>query len=273
LIFKNKPFIIKNNNKGVGKMNLIKEEVIIGAESFFLKGNEIGILLSHGFVGTPQSVREIGEMLNQEGFTVYAPRLTGHGTSMYDMEQAKYTDWIEDLEEAYLQLKQSCQQIFVIGQSMGGALCLRLAGKFPEIQGVITINAALHVPAYDPFRNGNGPRFLEEGAPDIKDKSAQEITYDAVPLKAVNELQKFLDETQLHLWEVRIPALIMTSEVDHVVPPSDSTQILQEISSIKKEQVILHNSYHVASLDFDKEKIVRSCKKFIKKLQINSQHI
>ncbi len=243
----------------------IKEAIINGAESFYLKGNEIGILLSHGFVGTPQSVAELGELLNSYGYTVYAPRLTGHGTSSVDMEEAKYTDWLNDLEKAYFRLKESCRQIFVVGQSMGGALCLRLAATFPEIKGVMTINAALHVPAYDQYRNGRGERFIPEGAPDIKDPDAKEITYDSVPLTAINELQKLLDETQDRLWQVRIPALIMTSKEDHVVPPADSLQIMQEISSKKKEQILLNNSYHVASLDFDKEKIAQFCNQFVNK--------
>ena len=189
----------------------IREEVIKGAESFFLKGNEIGILLSHGFVGTPQSVRELGELMNGFGFTVYAPRLTGHGTTSYDMEKAKYTDWLSDLEKAYFKLKDCCSQIFVVGQSMGGALCLRLAAKFPEIKGVMTINAALHVPAYDQYRNGRGARFIPEDAPDIKDSNAKEITYDSVPLTAINELQKLLDETGDQLWQV------LQSGFNHVI--------------------------------------------------------
>lgn len=247
-------------------MNLTKVNVLAGAEPFFLKGNEIGILLSHGFVGTSQSVREIGEMLNRFGFTVSAPRLTGHGTSSYDMEQAKYTDWVKDLEAAYLELKDSVQEVFVVGQSMGGALCLQLAAKYPEIKGVATINAALHVPGYDALRNSSGPRFIQEGAPDIKDQTAEEITYEEVPLTAIHELQQLLDLTIEQLENVRIPVLTLTSAVDHVVPPADSVQILDSVSSKIKGQIILKNSYHVASLDYDKEKIPQYIRAFVKKI-------
>lgn len=247
------------------KMN---EKVITGAEAFFLKGNETGILLSHGFVGTPQSVREVGELLNRDGgFTVLAPRLTGHGTSIYELEEAKFTDWLGDLENAYLELKETCKDVFVIGQSMGGALCLQLAAKYPEIKGVVTINAALHVPAFDEYRNAQGPRFIPEGAPDIKDTAAHEITYDSVPLSAVHELQKILDLTIQRLDKVEIPVLTLTSEEDHVVPPSDSKYIIENVSSKNKGQIILKNSYHVASLDFDKEKIAQYSNRFIEKIR------
>lgn len=62
--------------------------VLPGADSFFIKGNEIGILISHGFNGTPQSVRFLGRAMASDGFTVCAPRLKGHGTHILDMERS-----------------------------------------------------------------------------------------------------------------------------------------------------------------------------------------
>ncbi len=250
-------------------MNEVKSKVIAGAEPFLFKGNGVGILLSHGFLGTPQSVRELGEWLHKFGFTVYAPRLTGHGTSIYDIEDSKYTDWLNDLEAGYLKLKETCHDVFIVGQSMGGALSLQLAAKFPDIKGAITINAALHVPAYDQYRNVFGPHFVAEGAPDIKDPQAFEITYDSVPLSAIHELQKVIELTADQLENVHTPILVLTSKSDHVVPPADSRKILREVSSTFKQQIMLENSYHVASLDFDKQIIAKSCYDFIKKFTNN----
>lgn len=247
-------------------MNMTKETIMTGAEPFLLKGNKTGILLSHGFVGTPQSVREVGELLNQYGYTVLAPRLTGHGTSIYDFETAKHTDWLDDLEKAYMTLKETCEEIFIVGQSMGGALSLQLAALYPEIKGVITINAALHVPDYDKYRNASGPRFIPEGRPDIKDPNAVEITYESVPLSAIHELQNVLNKTIVQLGEVHNPVLALVSEEDHVVPPTDSEQIIAEVSSINKAQFVLKNSYHVASLDFDKKLIAYYSHVFITKI-------
>ena len=75
--------------------------IIKGAEAFFIEGNEIGLLLSHGFMGTPQSVRFIGEKLAELGYTVLAPRLKGHGTDYYDLESCKNEDWFHSLEEPW----------------------------------------------------------------------------------------------------------------------------------------------------------------------------
>ena len=96
-----------------------KFPVIDGAESFYFKGNEVGILVSHGFMGTPQSVRYIGEKLVQYGYSVVAPRLKGHGTHYYDLENCTYEDWFQSLEREYLELKKRCTTIFVTGSVYG----------------------------------------------------------------------------------------------------------------------------------------------------------
>lgn len=247
-------------------MRTTAANVIKGAEAFYLKGNEIGILLCHGFNGTPQSVHELGEIFHKFGFTVLALRLNGHGTNIHDMEQTKFPDWITNIEESYMELKKSCRDIFVVGQSMGGALSLQLAAKFPELKGVITINAALHVPCYEQYRNGNGPRFIEEGTPDIKDTQAFEITYNEVPTTAIAELLTLLDHTIKKLDQITCPLLVLTSSQDHVVPPTDSQLIMDRVASANKKQIMLENSYHVASLDFDKQHIADYTGDFINSL-------
>jgi len=75
--------------------------VMTGAEPFFFEGGEVGCLVSHGFTGTTQSMRFLGEFLASEGgLTVVGPRLKGHGTSVEDMARASAEDkrllWLEN---------------------------------------------------------------------------------------------------------------------------------------------------------------------------------
>lgn len=239
-------------------------KVIPGAESFFYPGNSIGILICHGFNGTPQSVRYIGESLAAKGFTVYAPRLQGHGTDEFEMETTHYQEWIQNIEAAYRKLKQTCTHIFAMGQSMGGTLVLDLATKLP-CEGIITINAALEVPEYKIYRDHSAPRFITEGAPDIKDNNTSEITYDRVPIRTINQLLKIMDHTSQQLENISCPALLFHSPEDHVVPAQCTTnQICNSIMSHSKKLIPLENSYHVASLDYDKELIIEHAYHFIK---------
>ena len=133
-----------------------------------------------------------------KAYTVFAPRLAGHGTDEYEMETSHYQEWIQDVEMAYAKLKRTCTHVFAIGQSMGGALVLDLATKV-ACDGILTINAALQVPEYEIYRNQSVPRFIPEGKPDIKDDTAKEITYDQVPSKAINQLLDIMEHTSQKL--------------------------------------------------------------------------
>lgn len=241
---------------------MAESNVIPGTEAIFLNGNSTGILICHGFNGTPQSMRYLAEGFAQYGYTVYAPRLKGHGTTILEMEKAAYQDWISNLHEALLLLKQSCKHIFVIGQSMGGALAIDLATK-ETVDGILTINAALSVPEYESFAQKLEPRFIAEGKPDIKDAKATEITYEQVPLKAIFQLVDLMKVVKQGLPKVTCPIKIFVSPEDHVVPAHCSYDIFDSVNSTEKELVSLEHSYHVASLDYDKDKIIKLTIDFI----------
>jgi carboxylesterase len=241
----------------------MKKTIIPGAKPFFISGNHIGILVCHGFNGTPQSVEFLSKSLAKKGYTIYAPLLSGHGTHPEDMESYSYSDWIYDVEEAYNFLQQTCSRIFIMGQSMGGALALRVA-ETKKCAGIITINAALEVPDYDPYQYLEAPRFIPDDNPDIKDPNAKEITYSVVPIKGVKQLLTLMKTTREKLQMVSSPLLLFKSPEDHVVPAYCSQEIYHRVSSRDKKLVSLPNSYHVASLDYDKNQIVKETSAFIK---------
>ncbi|WP_338452585.1 alpha/beta hydrolase [Niallia oryzisoli] len=238
-------------------------QIIKGAESFYFKGSEIGILISHGFMGTPQSVRFLGESLARYGYTVLGVRLKGHGTHYRDLEKCTHEDWFESLERGYKELKQRCTSVFVIGQSMGGTLTLKLAHKYREIKGIMLINPALNVPAYEHLKEATKPKFIIEEKPDMNVKNVYEITYDLAPIKAIHELQKIMEMTPALLPSIQCPVLGIQSAMDHVVPPENTDFIIENIGSDVKEKLVLTNSYHVATMDYDKEKIVKYCHSFV----------
>lgn len=243
--------------------------VIHGAEAFYIKGGEIGVLICHGFMGTPQSVRYLGERFAQLGYTVLAVRLEGHGTDYRDLEKRSHEEWFQSLEQGYKELKKHCSKVFVVGQSMGGALSLKLAYKYPEIDGVLTINAALRVPAYEYLQQlKQPPRYIDEGKPDIKNPNVHEITYEKAPVSAIFELQKVMASIPSLLSSIHSPVLGIYSVDDHVVPPESTEYIIKHIRSSIKEKLVLENSYHVASMDYDQEKIVEAGHEFIQQFNV-----
>src|SRR5689334_6828638 len=100
-----------------------------GAEPFEAEGGPVGVVLSHGFTGTPQSLRPWAEYLAAAGFTVSLPLLPGHGTRWQDLNATRWTDWYGEIERAFDRLRGRCDQVFAGGLSMGGTLVLRLAER------------------------------------------------------------------------------------------------------------------------------------------------
>ena len=239
--------------------------VLQGAEPFYFEGNSVGILVSHGFTGSTQSMRPLGEAYAAEGYTVCGPRLKGHGTHYEDMEQTTYQDWITSVEEGFQWLKARCETIFVTGLSMGGTLTLYMAEKYPEIKGIILINAAIEIPAMEPVLQLEGTRFLDAIGSDIKKPGVTELAYDKTPVQSIKEILPFMKAVKEDLSKVSCPALIFVSDEDHVVPPDNSQTIYEEISSESKEIIYLKESYHVATLDNDQKVIIDQTLAFIKK--------
>jgi carboxylesterase len=232
-----------------------KYPVLEGAQPFYFEGNKVGILISHGFTGSTQSMRPLGEAYAKAGYTVCGPRLKGHGTHYEEMETTTHQDWIASIEEGYQWLKKRCETIFVTGLSMGGTLTLYLAEQHPEIKAIIPINAAIEIPEMEAVYQSD-VRFLDAIGSDIKDPEVTELAYEKTPVQSVKEIVKLMKNVKDNLPAIKCPALIFVSTEDHVVPPNNSQIIYNQISSANKKIVELKNSYHVATLDYDQQLII-----------------
>ncbi|MGW1839286.1 alpha/beta hydrolase [Streptomyces sp. NPDC002067] len=241
-----------------------------GAEPFRRDGGEVGVLVCHGFTGSPQSVRPWAEYLADRGATVTLPLLPGHGTRWQDMAVTTWQDWYAEVDRELRSLTERCAKVFVCGLSMGGALALRLAARHGDaIDGVVVVNPANKV------HDAAAPLLpvLRHLVPttkglvsDIAKPGAREVGYDRVPLHAAHSVRRFFRLVDGELPQVTQPLLVMTSPQDHVVRPADSERILARVSSTDVTQRLLERSYHVATLDHDAEQIFRDTAAFIGRL-------
>ncbi len=238
-----------------------------GAEPFsFESESKVGVVVIQGFTGTTSSVRYWGRCLSDAGFNVEGPRLSGHGTKWQDLNEVKYTDWINDVEKALERLKRRAEKIFVAGLSMGGTLALYLAENHPDLKGVLLVNHAIDL--HDPRIPFLGIlKYFIKSTPaigsDIKDPNQKEIAYDRTPVSGAYEMVKLLKIVKRDLAKVAQPLLIFKSEEDHVVPLDNAEITLKGVSSEDKRIVWLKNSYHVATMDFDKDLICAESIEFI----------
>ena len=246
------------------------ESIIAGAEPFFFKGNDIGVLVCHGFTGTTQSMRYLGEQLHGAGYTVIGPRLKGHGISPAAMAHTTASDWIESVDEALAELRKTCPQIYMTGLSMGGTLTLFTAASHADvIKGAIPINAVVHIgnPDMAGLAFGRGlPDTVPGIGSDVKDPNSKELAYPEVPVPAFRQVYALAAVTQDLLPRIKCPTLVIQSREDHVVDPANGPRIVGGVGANRVELVWLDNSYHVATIDHDKALIAQRVIAFIKSI-------
>jgi carboxylesterase len=234
------------------------------------EGSDIGVLLCHGFTGTPQSLRPWAEYLAAQGLTVSLPLLPGHGTRWQDLALTGWQDWYATVERELHQLTERCTQVFVCGLSMGGALALRLAARHRDaVSGVCVVNPASTFPRLEGFVLPVGRFLVRSGkgiASDIAKEGSQEVGYERVPTQAAYSLRDFFRVVRGELPQVTQPLMVLHSRADHVVPPTDSALILGRVSSADVTETVLERSYHVATLDHDAERIFADSYGFITRL-------
>ncbi|MDR1834020.1 MAG: alpha/beta fold hydrolase, partial [Propionibacteriaceae bacterium] len=192
------------------------------------------------------------------GFRVAAPLLPGHGTTGQELNRVGWQDWYDTLEREYRALQRQCRAVFMCGLSLGGSLTLRMAEHHPEIAGIVVVNpAVVPTPAmwFAPLLSIFTPCLKSAVGSDIAMPDVDEHTYDVTPLHGVCELNKLFADVRARLDLVSCPVLLFRSAVDHVVPKVSSETMLRQISSENVTERVLARSYHVATMDYDKEEI------------------
>lgn len=246
-----------------------------GAEPFELAGSpadpaagKVGAVLCHGFTGTPSSLRLWGEHLAAAGVAVRAPRLPGHGTRWQDMNATRWEDWYGELERALDAMLAEVPTVFAMGLSMGGTLCLRLGEeRGDEVAGLVVVNPSLATDRKDAkllsVLSKIVPSIPGIGS-DIKKPGVTEQAYDRSPLRAAYSLAQLWKVTRADLNKLTQPVLLFRSRTDHVVEPVSGRLLVEGASSTEVREVVLEDSYHVATLDNDAPLIFKGSVEFVR---------
>jgi carboxylesterase len=244
--------------------------VLAGAEPFTFDGGDVGVLLLHGFTGSPQGLRPWGEALRDAGATVHCPLLPGHGTDWRDLAARRATEMVAAAEQALDELSVRCQRVVVGALSFGGALALHLAAsRSSQVLGVVTVN---------PWLYSRDPRLvalplvkrLVATAPgvgsDLADSETKELAYAQVPLKTLASVRAFQRRVRAALPGVTQPLLCFVSRQDHVVDPGNTELVAAEVGSADVQVVWLERSYHVATLDLERQTIFDGSVEFLRRV-------
>jgi carboxylesterase len=220
-------------------------------------------------------MRGIAEALAAAGLTVELPLLPGHGTALEDMLETTWQDWSGAADKAYVDLAARCESVAVVGLSMGGSLSCFLAEQHPEIAGIVLINPLVEPPA-DDFRAAIKD-LVDSGTPiapgigsDIAEPGVQELSYEGTPLAAALSLFAGVGEVAARLSSIDCPVLLFSSRDDHVVPPTNGDFLVEHLSGAI-ERIWLDRSYHVATLDYDRDEIESRTVSFVSAVTTGSE--
>lgn len=244
------------------------------ADPFDLVGSDdVGVVLVHGFTGTPYEIRYLGERLAEARFTVSAPRLPGHGTSVKDLDRTTWEDWAAATERTYDALRARCRRVAVVGQSLGGLLALHLASRRPEVACVASLAAPL-------WLEGLGGRMARWTAPrgplcwiralpklggsDIRDAraKAENPSYRTIPTRALSQLVEFMSVTDEALPRLTQPVLVVHATQDHTAPVACAHRIAERARARRVR--ILPRSYHLIAVDVERDIVASEVTTFLR---------
>ena len=229
-----------------------------------------GLLLCHGFTGSPQSLRPWAEHHAARGWAVELPLLPGHGTTWQELAHTTWKDWYGHVRRAAWELSQLHGPIAVGGLSMGGALSLALAAD-PELEGriaaLVLVNPGMTLPPAARLCSLIAPVMpsLPGIGSDIARPDAAEEAYERMPVRAVGSLRRLFSRVRGELSSVRVPVLLATSTIDHTVPPTDSDIVAAGVRG-SVERLSLTRSHHLATLDHDAQLLLDSSARFLDQL-------
>ncbi len=203
--------------------------------------SNIGIVLIHGFGGDTKDVLPLTNKLSMLGYQVETPLLTGHTGKKDDMKKANYKDWISDVENAYVRLKEKCDEIILIGFSMGGLLSLQVASKF-KVKGIITLNTPIYIGSII-----NALKLIINDIIHFKFHNIKKMyrTVMRLPIKAYWNFKCLLKETKRILPSINCDILVNQAINDEVVKSKSAYFLHEQIPSKNKKVMFYNNSNHL----------------------------
>jgi carboxylesterase len=220
-------------------------------DPFYYVGNSMGVLLIHGFTGSPSEMRFLGERLAGEGWTVLGVCLSGHGSTPEELANTSWEDWVRDAENGVKQLRQSCNRVVGIGLSMGGLIALHMASQ-GMLDGMITMNA---------------PILLQDWGARLVSQAQERFAYDRVPLACIESVNQAIKQVSQEIEKITQPALLMQSRLDKTVNPESVIHIKERMTRTSPEVIIFEKSGHILPLGLEREEVAVRAAGFIRKLE------
>src|ERR1700691_6043544 len=257
----------------------------VDTNEFFFSGAGVSALLIHGLTGTPYEMRYLGEQLAARGVRVRGVKLAGHAGTPEELGEASYDHWYESVVNGFEELRQHDEPVVVVGLSMGAVLAARLTADQGEaIAGVTLLAPAFFLPRSTTImlkglRGVLGSLvdsiyLYNRGGSDIHDAAARSVhpTCHLMPLSAPLKLFALSALVKPMLARITQPALVMHAPRDHTCPMRKNVDyVMRHLGSVEKRAVELEESYHVITVDGEKERVVDEVAGFVERFRVEPQ--
>jgi dicarboxylate--CoA ligase PimA len=215
----------------------------------------LGVVLVHGFLASPAEVRGFADKLVNRGHVVLGVRLKGHGTSPWDLHGRDWQDWLTSVRRGFRIVSAYANKVCLVGFSLGGDLVLRLAAERPEkLAGVAAVCAPLKFRdrniALVPIVHGANQLARWSAAGEgpmpfrIHNSEHPEINYRHMPIRALREMSRLVEEVERRLGDVRCPVTVLQASGDPVVEPKSAAVIHEKLGSSLKTMHIVPAERH-----------------------------
>jgi carboxylesterase len=273
-------------------MNANVPRIMPGAQPFFARGSAaVGVLCLHGFTASPAEVRWLAQHLAQDGHTVFAPRLAGHGSAYHDLARARWRDWVLSAWDGYQVLAAQCQRVVIAGHSMGGMIAVLLAAALaqqPEapLAGLVLLATPLSFPAAtrrrsrwlrrvmpytDQTDRSSLPQYIRGVQRTLGESPIGRVRYDRWATSAVHELMLLASEADRALPELRGPALLIYAASDDLATPAEGERIRARAATSQARLRILGKGGHIVTQDEDREQAFAWTSAFVRQVTGQSE--
>jgi carboxylesterase len=257
-----------------------------------LAGGRLGFLLIHGLGGTPMELRYVAQGLARAGHTVHVPQLAGHCATVEELKATGWTDWHASVEREHDRLKAGCDAVVVGGLSVGAILALHLAAMRPDtVSGLALYAPSLWLDGWGvPWHAGlfrlvtmkwcadlfpfaerhpwgiKDPRLRTLVERAIKSGDSSRAGIAALPGRLMLELRWLVQRVREEIGEVRQPALVIHPRQDDRASLRNLTYLQASLGGLT-ETVVLDDSYHIVTLDRQRQLVVARTLEFAERLQ------
>src|SRR5471030_2663294 len=233
-----------------------------------LPGGPHAVLALHGLLGNPLEMQFVGKKLQKAGYSVVIPLIPGYGYSSGQGQSYRTTRselWYEEVLRHFDALKKTHETVSVVGVCIGNELELRLATTLAyDGWSIPKYSFLLPLAYYTPLRwmysyrerypyglkNENLRAWIAREMT-VSDSSAAGAS--RLSAEGIFQAHRLIKQVRRQLGKVSTPALIVHAEEDDVASTKSADLVESAIASPIKRKVILHNSYHIITLDNEKE--------------------